>query len=367
MTSRARLALALLAAACASGPKIDPRLVLQPIAGRTWVSPLHRDHPLVGKIWAGRAGRFVDEASLDDAMTGADLVLLGEVHDNPDHHLLQARFIRTIVAGGRRPALALEMLTSELQPAVDAARARTPREPENLAPVWKQGGWPDYDLYRPVLAAGLEAGLPIVAANLPRDEARALVMKGIGAADPALRGRLERGPVLPPDAVAALRKEMMDSHCGELPAAMMDPMILAQRARDATMADRLAAAARQSGGGILITGNGHATASDVPSWLAQDAPGRKIVAVALVEVDPAEKAPADYVVEFGKGPFPYDYAVFTPATRREDPCEKLRARTRAATERREKDGGAAPHAPASPAPPTPPAPPAPAAPPAPRG
>ncbi len=351
MIARARLAAALLAAvavACASRPKIEPRLVLQPIAGRTWLSTLYRDHPLVGKIWAGRAGRFVDEASLDDALAGADLVLLGETHDNPDHHVLQARFVRTIVASGRRPALAFEMLTSDLQPQVDAARARTPREPGNLEPVWKEGGWPDFDFYRPVLAAGLEAGLPIVAANLPRPEVRALVTKGIDAADPALRNRLESGPALPPEAREALRKEMKDSHCGELPDEMMDPMILAQRARDATMADRLAAAARESGGGILITGTGHATAADVPAWLAQDAPASKVVTLALVEVDPGQKAPADYVTEFGKGPFPFDYAIFTPATKREDPCEKLRARMKE-KQAHEQDGSATPPAPASPA------------------
>jgi uncharacterized iron-regulated protein len=333
MISRARLAVPLLAAvavACASRPKIEPRLVMQPIAGRTWLSTLHRGHPLVGKIWAGRAGRFVDEAALEEALVGADLVLLGETHDNPDHHVLQARFVRKIVSSGRRPALAFEMLTTDLQAAVDAARTKTPREPENLEPVWKTGGWPDFDFYRPILAAGLEAALPIVAANLPRAEVRSLVMKGLDAADPALRQRLESGPVLPPEAVQALRKEMKDSHCGELPDEMMDPMILAQRARDATMAGRLAAAAER-GGGILITGNGHATAADVPAWIAQDAPRKKLVTVAMVEVDPSQKAPGDYVVEFGKGPFPFDYAIFTPATKREDPCEKLRARTRPAS------------------------------------
>jgi uncharacterized iron-regulated protein len=331
MSPRA-LALALVAAvasSCASRPKMDPRLVLQPVAGRTWLSKLHRDHPLTGKIWAGRAGRFVDEAALDDAMNGADLLLLGEVHDNPDHHLLQARFVREVVAAGHRPALALEMLTSDLQPGVDAARARTPREPENLQAVWKQGGWPDFDLYRPILAAALEAGLPIVAANLPRADARALVTKGIDAVEPALRKRLEDGPVLPPEAVEALRKDMKESHCGELPDAMIDPMILAQRARDATMAERLAAAARERGSGILITGKGHATALDVPAWLAQDVPGKKVIAVAFVEVDPEQRTPAEYVDEFGTGPFPYDYAIFTPATKREDPCEKLRARSKA--------------------------------------
>ncbi len=338
-------------AACGAPRPNAARLVLQPIAGRTWVSTLHRNHPLVGKIWDGRASRLVDEAALSDAISSADLVLLGEVHDNPDHHLLQARLVRTIVATGRRPALAFEMLTENLQPEVDAARARTPREPDNLKAVWKEGGWPDFDLYRPVIAAGLDVGLPLVAANLPRAEVRALVDKGLAAAAPALRDRLERGPQLSPEAVAALRAEMMESHCGEMPEEMMDPFILAQRARDATMSERLADAGRERGG-ILITGKGHARAMDVPAWLAVDAPGRKVVSVAFVEVDPDEKTPQDYVEEFGKGPFPYDYAVFTPATKREDPCEKLRERSKA----KKAKADAAPVAPVPPPGPAPRAP-----------
>jgi uncharacterized iron-regulated protein len=345
MISRIRLAPVLaLATACAS-QTAPARLVFQPIAGRTWVSTLHRDHPLAGKIWDGRAARFVDEAALSEALSAADLVLLGEVHDNPDHHLLQARLVRTIVASGHRSALALEMLTADLQPAVDAARMKTPREPENLAPVWKQGGWPDFDLYRPILAAGLEAGLPIVAANLARAQVRALVAKGIDAADPALRARLESGPPLPPQAIDELRAEMSVAHCGELPESMLDPLIVAQRARDATMAARLAEASRDRGA-ILIAGKGHARDRDVPAWLKIDAPGKKVVVVAFVEVEPGAKAPADYVEEFGKGPFPYDYAIFTPATKREDPCAKLRERPKSHPEK----DSAPPAAPAPPAP-----------------
>jgi hypothetical protein len=114
------------------------------------------------------------------------------------------------------------------------------------------------------------------------------------------------------------------------------------------MAARLADAAGRNGGGILVTGKGHAQSIDVPAWLAIDAPGRKVATVAFVEVDPSQKAPADYVDEFGKGPFPFDYAVFTPATKREDPCAKMRERSRARKAKEEKDS-AAPGAPAPPA------------------
>ena len=50
---------------------------------------------------------------------------------------------------------------------------------------------------------------------------------------------------------------MKESHCGELPEAMLDPLVLAQRARDARMAERMEAAGAERGA-VLITGKGHA-------------------------------------------------------------------------------------------------------------
>ncbi len=332
----------LLFAGCAR--KVDPRLVAQPIAGRTWVSPLHRDHPLAGRIWDGRTGRFVDEATLTATVGGADFVLLGETHDNVDHHLLQARLVRAVVASGRHPALALEMLDSDQQPAVDAALARAPRDPDALAAAvgWKNSRWPDFAMYRPILAAALEAGLPVVAANLPRSKVKEIVSKGETALEPSLRARLAREEPLPAEAVEELRTEMRESHCNELPEKLIDPLVLAQRARDAQMAERMAAEGR---GGILVAGAGHVrTDRGVPAVLTKDEPGRKIVAVAFVEVKPDAKEPGGYVEEFGKGPFPFDYAVFTPAAERDDPCEGLRERAR-------DKKAAAPDAPAPPAPP----------------
>jgi uncharacterized iron-regulated protein len=140
MTKRAALALsAALALGSACAPRFDPKLVDAPVAGRPWVSTEHRSHPLVGRIWDPRAARFVDEAALAAAVASADFVLLGETHDNPDHHLLQARLLAAIVAAGRRPALAFEMLTADQQAAVDAALARAPKDPDALAEAvaWK--------------------------------------------------------------------------------------------------------------------------------------------------------------------------------------------------------------------------------------
>jgi uncharacterized iron-regulated protein len=288
----------------------------------------------------------VDEAALDAQLAAASFVVLGETHDNPDHHLLQARLLRAVLAGGRRPALGFEMITSDEQPKVDAALARAPRDADALAAAvgWKDSGWPPFELYRPIFATGLDAGLPVVAANLPHGKARDAVMKGRDSLDPALRARLEREEPVPADVMDQWRTEMSESHCGELPPKMFDGLVLAQRARDASMAERMVAAGRGRGA-VLVTGSGHArTDRAVPALATKDLAG-KVVSLAFLEVRKDETDPAAYAKDWGKGPLPFDFVVFTPGAEREDPCkgfkehvEKRRARDAAAAEKAAKDG-----------------------------
>lgn len=302
--------------------------IQQPISSsRSWVSTKHRDHPLVGKIWDTGARAFVDEATLDAALAKAQLVLLGEIHDNPDAHLIQARLLAAITAAGRRPALAFEMLDEDQQPAVDASLARHPGDPDALARAvdWEHGGWYAFSMYRPIFAVGLGAGLPIVAANLPRPVAKDVAKRGREALTPALDAQLARYEPLPPEVTKSLRDEMRASHCdAPLPEPFLDKLSLAQRARDAQMANRMISGATADGA-VLVTGDGHVRKDrGVPSYLARDAPGRSLVAVGIVEVSPGKDAPSDYAVEFGAAAPPFDFVVFMPATDREDPCAEFR-------------------------------------------
>jgi hypothetical protein len=117
---------------------------------------------------------------------------------------------------------------------------------------------------------------------------------------------------------------MKESHCGELPDEMVDPMVLGQRARDARMAERMVSAGAERGA-VLVTGKGHArTDRGVPALVARDAPGKKVLSIAFYEAQAGQDDPAAYVEEGEKGPLPYDFAVFTAGAAREDPCEGLR-------------------------------------------
>jgi uncharacterized iron-regulated protein len=309
-------------------------------ASTPWRSPLYREHPLVGRIWNGTS--FVDEQALDAAVRAADFVLLGETHDNPDHHALEARLVRA-AAQGRKPAVVFEMLDVGQQAAVDAA----PRTPDAIAEAvnWSHSGWPDFSLYRPVFEAALAAGLPIVAGNFTKAQMRGIVTDGAAKIPQEVAALLRRQREPAPEVAEAERAEMRAEHCGQLPETMLAPMVLAQHARDAQLALRTAA---QEQGAVLVAGSGHVRADrGVPVDLALLAPGRRIVAVAFVEVSPGMQSPQQLAQELGASRLPFDFAVFTPAAEREDPCKAFEKRMK---KRQQTAGGGA--SPASSQPPT---------------
>ncbi len=268
-----------------------------------------------------RAGRFAAEKDLQAAAVRGRFVLLGETHDNADHHALQARLVEAVIASGRRPALAFEMLDVEEQPEVDAVI----RGPEPTAAAlreavgWDRSGWPPFALYQPIFQAGLGARLPIVAANLSRRSAREVVRGGAGALPEPVQALLDRSGPLGADEAKERRAEMEELHCGHLPEKLLDPMVLSQRARDAQLAQSLLAGAAADGV-VLVAGAEHARRDRGAAAFLKVAgvEGRQIVSVAFREVDPEEKDPAAY------GPSPFDYLVFTPRTDRGDPCEGMR-------------------------------------------
>jgi len=77
-----------------------------------------------------------------------DVIILGEVHDNPDAHIRQAEFLREIVP----TAVVFEMLS----PAAAAAANQVDRTDLFAiaeATAWSESGWPDFELYAPVFEA----------------------------------------------------------------------------------------------------------------------------------------------------------------------------------------------------------------------
>ncbi|MCU0291599.1 MAG: ChaN family lipoprotein [Thermoanaerobaculaceae bacterium] len=291
-----------------------------------WQTRVGADHALVGVIWDVQAGRVIDEPTLVARLARARFVLLGEKHDNPDHHRLQARVFSALLEAGRKPALAFEMLDGDDAPAVQAFLAGKPADAAGLGAAvgWDTKSWPAWAWYQQIADLAVRAGLPIVAANLPDRLARAAARQGLGAFPPEMVKSLGLGEPLAEPVRAAMAREIADSHCGFAPPGMVEPMILVQRARDAHMAAAVQKGAT-SDGAVLITGFGHArTDRAVPPHLLR---GEAVVAsLAFLEVQTGKESVPSYADDLDASTLPFDFVWMTPRVDDLDPCEKFKAK-----------------------------------------
>jgi len=291
----------------------------------SWKSTFGRHHPLSGRIWDVASARFIDRQSLVSRLARADFLLLGERHDNLDHHLLQAEVLRSLIALGRRPAVGFEMFGLDDAKAITNHLARAPNDAAGLgrAVNWDKSGWPDWAMYQSIAEAALQARLQIVATNLPLATARKMNSDGLAALEPSVRREL--GLDRPPsDAMfAIMAADIRDSHCGYASEESVKAMVGVQRARDAQMAQSLIAAGDPDGA-ILVAGAGHVRKDyGIPVYLAAKAAGKQVISIAFLEVDNQKSEPRNYTLANGR--LPFDYVWFTPRVDDENPCEKFKS------------------------------------------
>ncbi|MCD9148745.1 ChaN family lipoprotein [Pseudophaeobacter flagellatus] len=264
----------------------------------------------------GQAGVQRDQTGLGQVaamLKGADVILLGEVHDNAAHHQTQAELIAAL----RPRAVVWEMITQDQAETLtvpvlqDAARTA-----ETLN--WATSGWPDFALYAPVFLAASEAAQ--FGAWLPRAEARTALQTGIADhfGDQAARFGLDQP--LPEAEQAAREAAQMVNHCNAMPAEMLPMLVDIQRLRDARLAARAEQALQQTGGPVVvITGNGHARLDwGLAVYLKRAVPQISLRALGQIEGDQdAEMG--------GQGARRFDVVLSARAPTRPDPCLAFRS------------------------------------------
>jgi uncharacterized iron-regulated protein len=245
--------------------------------------------------------------ALAAALRSSPIVLLGEVHDNPVQHALRARALRSLLETGARPALLMEQFDRERQADLDRVLAQPGVTPDDVIAAASPAdtamtGW-SWRFYRPYIALAIEYRLPVVAANVSRDDTRRVLKEGLPA--------LGFEPNVPADIGAAQSSAIVDSHCGMVDARQAGRMVGAQVARDQFMARLIEADA--SRGVVLLAGNGHVRRDvGVPRWLKAESRARS-VSIGLLE--PGERDASAF-----------DVVITTPAPAdRADPCEGMRA------------------------------------------
>ncbi len=255
----------------------------------------------VGLPAHGQLGQLPDLDPVLTRLPGADIVLLGEVHDNPTHHHVQA----AIIAELSPKALVWEMLSDAqvelLTPEVLAA-------PERIGPIldWEASGWPAYPLYQPVFEAAGDA--QHIAGGVPRQAAREAIGQGVASYFGPRASEFGLDLPLPLREQTAREADQLTAHCDALPLHLLAPMVDIQRLRDATLARAAADALAETGGPVaVITGNGHARRDrGVPVYLQAAAPEATVLAVGQAEV--------------GQISGTFDVVLSADAVARPDPC-----------------------------------------------
>lgn len=226
----------------------------------------------------------------------ADLLLLGEQHDAPEHQRLQREAVQWLAARGALAAVVMEMAEQ------GGSTAGLPRDATDAqaqaALQWQDKAWP-WAQYGPVVMAAVAAGVPVLGGNLPRSQMRAAM------------GQAQWDAHLPAAALQRQYAEIRDGHCGLLPQAQIAPMARIQIARDASMAQTATSALQPGKTVLLVAGAGHVWRGlGVPTHLGTQVAAKVVVARAGGE-PAAAHTDADLVAP-------------TPALPPRDACSELR-------------------------------------------
>lgn len=217
-------------------------LVLAPLA-YLWGSPPVTD-TLPFRITDARTGGEVDFRALVGALAAADVVFVGETHDDDLAHALQDTLYGALLAAYGEVALSLEMFETDVQPVVDEYLAGLIDLDRLLGDA---RAWDNHvTAYHPLVERARAAGQPVVAANAPRRYVSLVGRRGPAALDElprASRAYLPRRPFRYVDTAYRRRFANLMGGVGGHGAAdreadpdALDPFFAAQALWDATMA-----------------------------------------------------------------------------------------------------------------------------------
>jgi len=135
-------------------------------------------------MFSGHTARSLTWDDVHRAMQWADVILVGEQHNDAVAHQVELALVSDTVALATSAGVSMEMLERNEQEIVDAYLAGDISQKEFVKRTgsanWGgRGKWGDW--YQPIVDAARDAGVPLIAANSPRKYVREARVEGYGA------------------------------------------------------------------------------------------------------------------------------------------------------------------------------------------
>ena len=218
--------------------------------------PLLTSHPLPltsytpHRVYDTKHKKFLDFESFVSRLAKADLVFVGEQHDDPATHRMELAILEGIARRRDSVVLALEMFERDVQPLLDRYVSGFVAEDS----LMKSGRpWKNYPSdYRPLVELAKQHGWPVVASNIPRPMASLVARAGLAGLDTLSSERRPQAAAevqCPEDKYYREFVKEMGDMAGHGPSSdttsaktRMDRMYQAQCVKDETMGESVAKA-----------------------------------------------------------------------------------------------------------------------------
>ncbi len=243
--------------------------------------------------------RIVGEEAVLDGAAEARIVLLGEVHDDANHHRWQLRVLSALHERKRPLIIGVEMLPRRAQPALDRWVAGGLGEAEFLDAVrWKETWGYDPALYLPVFRFARDHHIAMLALNVERGLIAKVARNGCEAVPSGERQGVSE-PASPAEAYRRSLAAAFAEHAGGAPAkgtdgARLERFIQAQVTWDRAMAEAIAAAAAAGPDASIVgvVGRGHVENGwGIPHQLADLGAAEPVILLAAEVAEACAAAP----------------------------------------------------------------------------
>ncbi|MEP7270119.1 MAG: ChaN family lipoprotein [Acidobacteriota bacterium] len=167
-------------------PRINVSILLVVITGVICVTLAQNSpHRVSGytpqRVYDSRDKRFSDFESMLAGVSRADIVLVGEQHDDPNTHRIERSILEGLARRRSSIVLALEMFERDVQGALNEYLAGRTTEDAFLTSARP---WPRYATdYRPLVEFARAHAWPVIAGNVPRRYASQVARTGLSAID----------------------------------------------------------------------------------------------------------------------------------------------------------------------------------------
>jgi len=167
----------------------------------------------IGQIIHLGSGKVLSFDQLVQELGSNDLIFIGEVHVNPEHHLMQVQLLQALWTRYGSLGVAMEFFETHDQPTLDGYMEGSLTEEEFLKGVdWSRGWGFHYHFYRPLLLLVKGKGGRILAMNAPGEVVRKVARSGIESLSPQERGTISERIDLENSGHRAYLKEVYGAH-----------------------------------------------------------------------------------------------------------------------------------------------------------